>query len=89
MSLQSTIRTSHTTTQDFEPYVSAEKAAAYLDVAPKTLLEKARKGELPAYPWGSGVRKTWRFKISQLDEWMKGKLHSERRPPLSERKGYQ
>jgi excisionase family DNA binding protein len=74
---------------NFEPYVSVERAAAYLDVAPKTLLEKARKGEIPAYPWGNGIRKIWRFKISQLDEWMKGKLHSDRRPPLSERKGFQ
>ena len=35
----------------FEPYVSVEKAAEYLDIAPKTLLKKARKGEVPAYPW--------------------------------------
>jgi excisionase family DNA binding protein len=76
-------------TTHFEPYVSVEKAAGYLDIAPKTLLEKARKGEVPAYPWGNGMRKTWRFKISQLDEWMKRKLHSDRRPPLSERKGFQ
>jgi len=53
-------------TTHFEPYVSVEKAAEYLDIAPKTLLEKARKGEVPAYPWGNGMRKMWRFKISQL-----------------------
>jgi len=76
-------------TTHFEPYVSVEKAAEYLDIAPKTLMEKARKGEVPAYPWGNGMRKIWRFKISQLDEWMKRKLHSDRRPPLSERKGFQ
>ena len=58
-------------TTHFEPYVSVEKAAEYLDIAPKTLLQKARKGEVPAYPWGNGMRKIWRFKISQLDEWMK------------------
>ena len=54
-------------TTHFEPYVSVEKAAEYLDIAPKTLLEKARKGEVPAYPWGNGIRKISRFKISQLD----------------------
>ncbi len=69
--------------ESFEPYVSAEKAAQYLDIKPKTLLEKARKGQIPAYPWGDGTRKTWRFKISQLDEWMKSRIHSGRRPPLS------
>ena len=37
-------------TTHFEPYVSVEKAAEYLDIAPKTLMEKARKGEVPAYP---------------------------------------
>ena len=31
-------------TTHFEPYVSVEKAAEYLDIAPKTLLGKARKG---------------------------------------------
>ena len=56
---------------------------------PKTLFQKARHGLIPAYPWGEGPRKTWRFKISQLDEWMKSKLHSPRRPPFSERRGFQ
>jgi len=76
-------------TESFEPYVSVEKAAQYLDLKPKTLLAKARKGEIPAYPWGDGIRKTWRFKISQLDDWMKSKLHSPRRPPFSERRSFQ
>jgi excisionase family DNA binding protein len=77
------------TRENFEPYVSVEKAAQYLDLKPKTLLVKARKGQVPAYPWGDGVRKTWRFKISQLDDWMKSKLHSPRRPPFSERRDFQ
>ncbi len=89
MSTQSPVPSAHGLMRGFEPYVSVDKAAEYLDIAPKTLLEKARKGEVPAYPWGDGIRKIWRFKISQLDEWMKRKLHSDRRPPLSERKGFQ
>jgi excisionase family DNA binding protein len=88
MSMQSSVPALDRPLQGFEPYVSVEKAAQYLDVAPKTLLEKARNGEIPAYPWGNGTRKTWRFKISQLDEWMKSRLNSQRRPPLSERKKY-
>jgi excisionase family DNA binding protein len=76
-------------TESFEPYVSVDKAAQYLDIKRKTLLAKARKGQIPAYPWGDGVRKTWRFKISQLDDWMKSKLHSPRRPPFSERRDFQ
>ena len=74
--------------ENFEPYVSVEKAARYLDIKPKTLLEKARKGEIPAYPWGDGTRRTWRFKISQIDEWMKSRLHSVRRPPLPEGRAF-
>jgi excisionase family DNA binding protein len=75
--------------ETLEPYVSVDKAAQYLDMKPKTLLQKARRGLIPAYPWGDGPRKIWRFKISQLDEWMKSKLHSPRRPPFSERRGFQ
>ncbi len=75
--------------ESFEPYVSVDKAAQYLDIKRKTLLAKARKGQIPAYPWGDGIRKTWRFKISQLDDWMKSKLHSPRRPPFSERRDFQ
>ena len=89
MSTHSPVANTDGLVRGFEPYVSVEKAAEYLDIAPKTLLEKARKGEVPAYPWGDGIRKIWRFKISQLDEWMKRKLHSDRRPPLSERKRFQ
>jgi len=75
--------------KNLEPYVSVDKAADYLDMKPKTLLEKARKGMIPAYPWGDGPRKTWRFKLSQLDEWMKAKINSPRRPPFSERRDFQ
>jgi excisionase family DNA binding protein len=82
--LVSTIRA-----ERFEPYVSVDKAAQYLDIKRKMLLAKARKGQIPAYPWGDGIRKTWRFKISQLDDWMKSKLHSPHRPPFSERRDFQ
>jgi excisionase family DNA binding protein len=70
----------------FEPYVSADRAAQFLDVKRKTLLEKARKGEIPCHPWTGGRRNTWRFKLSELDDWMKSKVHSGHRPPLSNRR---
>lgn len=68
-----------------EPYVDVKRAALYLAVAVKTLNEWARLEKIPAYPWGDGIRKTWRFKLSELDEWMQGRINSVRRPPLSER----
>ena len=69
-----------------EPYVDVKRAASYLSVAVKTLNEWARLEKIPAYPWGDGSRKTWRFKLSELDEWMQGRINSVRRPPLSERR---
>ena len=68
-----------------EPYVDVKRAASYLAVAVKTLNEWARLQKIPAYQWGDGVRKTWRFKLSELDEWMGRRINSVRRPPLSER----
>jgi len=89
MPTQMPILVSTIPSESFEPYVSVEKAAHYLDMKRKTVLDKARRGLIPAYPWGDGPRKTWRFKISQLDDWMKSKLNSPRRPPFSERRGFQ
>jgi len=68
-----------------EAYVDVKRAASYLSVAVKTLNEWARLEKIPAYPWGDGCRKTWRFKLSELDAWMQGRINSVRRPPLSER----
>lgn len=70
-----------------EPYVDAQKAASFLGVASKTLNELARKGEVPAYQWGLGnQRRTWRFKLSELDSYMKSKVGSSGRPPLPNRR---
>ena len=70
-----------------EPYVDSEKGAAFLGVASRTLNEMARKGEVPAYQWGLGnQRRTWRFKLSELDSYMKSKVGSPGRPPLPNRR---
>jgi excisionase family DNA binding protein len=70
-----------------EHYVDAQKAAAFLGVARRTLNEMARKGEVPAYQWGLGHRRrTWRFKLSELDSYMKSKVGSPGRPPLPHRR---
>jgi len=73
-------------TPALEPYVDVEAASGFLHLAPKTLNAWARQGKIPAYPFGDGQRKTWRFKLSELDSWMQSRLHCERRPPLSERR---
>jgi hypothetical protein len=70
-----------------EPYVDAQKASAFLGVAARTLNEMARTGVVPAYQWGLGnQRRTWRFKLSELDSYMKSKVGSSSRPPLPNRR---
>jgi len=52
-----------------EPFVDAERAAAFLTMSPKTVLKLARKGDLPAHPIGQGLRRMWRFRLSELALW--------------------
>ena len=72
---------------NLENYVDVAVAARYLSVASKTLNQLAREGKIPAYPWGVGTqRRSWRFKLSELDSWMRSRLRSGRRPPLPSRR---
>jgi hypothetical protein len=49
-----------------EPFVDAIKAGEFLSLAARRVLEKARSGELPGHPLGTGKRKQWRFRLSEL-----------------------
>ena len=49
-----------------EPFVDAEKAAAFLSLRPRRVLELARAGSIPAYPLGDGQRRVWRFRLSEV-----------------------
>jgi excisionase family DNA binding protein len=51
---------------DFEPLLDAVEAAALLRMHPNTLRMKARLGEIP----GRHIGKYWRFRISDLNEWL-------------------
>jgi len=59
-----------------EPYVDASRAAEFLAMSRKMLLSLARRGALPAHPVGDGVRKVWKFRLSELDSWMQSALSS-------------
>jgi excisionase family DNA binding protein len=60
-----------------EPFVSADRAASFLDMPRKTLLGLARRGKLPAHGLpGRGRKKSWRFRISELDRWMRTEVTS-------------
>lgn len=63
----------------FEPYVDPSRAAEFLAMTRKRLLELARKGRIPAYPIGEGPRKTWKFRISELDHWLQAEVTSAQR----------
>jgi hypothetical protein len=49
-----------------EPFVSAEEAAHFLSIKRRYLLALARKGIAGAYALGTGVRKLWVFRLSEL-----------------------
>jgi hypothetical protein len=53
-------------TATLEPFVDAVRAADFLSLKPRRVLELARSGELPAYPLGTGKRRVWRFRLSEL-----------------------
>jgi hypothetical protein len=50
----------------FEPYVDENVIGRFIQLTPRRVLEMARKGEIPVHPVGR-TRKTWRFKISEID----------------------
>ena len=55
-----------TQTSFLEHFVDAVRAAEFLSLKPRRVLELARAGDLPAYPLGRGARRVWRFRLSEL-----------------------
>ena len=51
---------------EIEPFVDPERAAAFIGIRRRRLLQMARCGELPGHPIGRGGRRTWRFRLSEL-----------------------
>jgi helix-turn-helix protein len=66
-----------------EPFVDAEQAGKFLQLPRRRVLQLARQGKLPAYPIGKGLRKMWRFRLSDLAAAM---LHSAQRSHVPEEK---
>ena len=67
-----------------EPFVDAERAAIFLSMPRKTVLALARSGRLPAHPIG-GMRKIWRFRLTELDMWMNREVNSDSHRGRNER----
>jgi predicted DNA-binding transcriptional regulator AlpA len=53
-----------------EHFVDAAAAAAFLSLSRKHVLKLARLGLIPAYPISFGSRSVWRFRITELENWM-------------------
>jgi hypothetical protein len=71
-----------------EPFVTPVEAAAFLRCAPATIKRLAREGKIPAHSIQNGIRKRWRFLISELAISMKKEVSSDRSStPLSPQKG--
>ena len=50
-----------------EKFVDSIAAAEFLSIKPRRLLDMARAGEIPAHPIGTGARKTWRFRLNEIE----------------------
>lgn len=64
-----------------EPYVDADRAAEFLDLTRRRVIEMARAGALPGHPLGEGVRRVWRFRLSELHAAVANKVNSDRQFP--------
>ena len=49
-----------------EPFVTADEAAVFLRCSPITVKRLAREGKIPAHCITNGLRRRWRFLISEL-----------------------
>jgi excisionase family DNA binding protein len=63
-----------------EQYVSPEEAAAFLKINRLKIIRMARSGSVPAHPLGTGKRRQWRFKLSELDRHMQGGIETNHPP---------
>ena len=55
-----------TTDLQSEPFVDAVETGRFLQLRPRRVLELARQGIIPAYPLGTGSRRVWRFRLSEV-----------------------
>lgn len=53
--------------ENTERWIGVEEAAEYLGVKPSTIREWIKKTDIPA----NKIGKQWKFKKSELDEWVK------------------
>ena len=63
-----------------EAFVTPDEAAAFLRCSPITVKRLAREGKIPAHSITNGVRKRWRFLISELADAMQTEVSLKHHP---------
>jgi hypothetical protein len=56
-----------------EPFVDADEAAQFLSLTRRRVLDLARSGHLLGHPIGNGVRRVWRFRLTEIATAIAGK----------------
>ncbi len=65
MAIPSEVSPSH-----LEPFVNAKEASKFVQLHPVTVQRLAREGLLPGHPVSNGSRRHWRFRLSELGQWL-------------------
>ena len=68
-----------------EPFVDSTRAAEFLSIRPRQLLELARANIMPGHPIGAGKRRVWRFRLSELADSITRKVDSRSAVPDSQK----
>lgn len=68
-----------------ERFVDPARAAEFLSIRPRRLLELARRNVLPGHPIGQGQRRVWRFRLSELAASVTGGVNSRPAVPGSQK----
>jgi hypothetical protein len=68
-----------------ERFVDPSTAAEFLSIRPRQLLELARANLLPGHPIGRGKRRAWRFRLSELADFVARGVDSGSAVPCSQK----
>jgi hypothetical protein len=55
-------------TEPFEPFVDADRVAAHLSIQRREVLALTRSGKLTAYIMSGNKRKTFKYKLSEVEQ---------------------
>jgi hypothetical protein len=59
-----------------EPFVNTAAVAAHVGMSPRTVAKWAREGRIPAHPLCGNARRTWGFKLSEVDSFLASRMSS-------------